>query len=286
MSAQPVAANDAVTRPPLKYYGGKAGHRWQLADWIISHFPPHAHYIEPFAGGMSVLLRKEPSRLETANDLDGDLVTFFRVLRERTDELVRAIELTPFAHAEHDLSYTPAADDLERARRLYVRSWQGRGGGRGSWRSGWRRTKNPYQARPIEAWQTVDQLYAIAARLRQVQIECDDALNVICRYDRPDALFYVDPPYLAETRGRWAKTGYAVELNENSHRQLADALRSVRGMVILSGYPSDLYSDLYSDWRTEMRQSRADGGLARTEVLWLNPAAADGRRQPRLLEVL
>lgn len=277
MSAQPVE----VTRLPLKYYGSKG----VLADWIIEHFPPHAHYVEPFGGGAAILLTKQPSRLETYNDLDDAVVTFFRVLRDRPEELIRAVQLTPFSKAEFDLAYEPSVDEVEIARRLYVRTWQGRGGCRALWRAGWRRAKDARQARPIETWQPVDYLYAVAARLRQVQIECDDALNVIRRYDRPDVLFYLDPPYVSATRGRWATKGYGVEMDDAAHRQLSEVLLGVRGMVVLSGYPSDLYADLYAGWRLETRQTMADGGFARTECLWLNDAAARGGRQPRLLEV-
>lgn len=278
MSAQSVAP--PAMRPALKYYGSKVA----LAGWLISHFPPHAHYCEPFGGGGAVLLAKEPSALETYNDLDDGVVTFFRVLRERPADLVRAIELTPFAKAEFELSYLPADDDLERARRFYVRSWQARSGGQ--WRAGWRRVKNPAQNRTIDTWQPVDHLYAIAARLRRVQIEQDDALKVVRRYDRPDTLFYCDPPYPASTRGRWAKTGYAVEMTDDDHRRLAETLHGVAGMVVLSGYDCDLYRELYPDWRSETRATTTDGGFSRVEVLWLNAAAARGGRQPRLLEVL
>lgn len=282
MSAQPVETPPVVTRQALRYYGSKVS----LAAWIISHFPPHAHYVEPYAGGCAVLLSKPPSRLETVNDLDGDVVTFFRVLRDRAADLIRAIELTPFARAEYEAARTPAADDVERARRLYVRSWQGRGNPTSAWVSGWRRAKDPFGARGVDSWQTIDHLYAVARRLRQVQIESDDALNVIRRYDRPDALFYCDPPYLAETRGRWAANGYQHEMTEADHRALAEVLHAAQGMVVLSGYSSDLYADLYAGWRTETREAKTDGGFTRTEVLWLNPAAARGGRQPRLLEVL
>lgn len=114
----------APTRPALRYFGGK----WRLAPWIISHFPEHTCYVEPFAGGASVLLRKPESKVEVLNDLDGEVVNFWRVLREQTEAFIRAVELTPFSREEASLAYQVADDPLERARRLFIRSWQQRGG--------------------------------------------------------------------------------------------------------------------------------------------------------------
>lgn len=274
-----------VTRPPLRYYGSK----WRLAPWVISFFPPHRLYVEPFAGGAAVLLRKPESDLEVYNDADGAIVNFFRVLRERPDDLQRAIDLTPFAWAEHNdaLVHPDAGDELEQARRLYVRSWQSRGGGRGDMRSGWRRavdvTKGP---RAVEEWNRPDRLLAVAARLRRVQIECDDALAVIRRYDQPDALFYLDPPYLAETRGRWKHKGYAVEMTEADHAALAEVLHGVQGMAVISHYPCPQYNAWYADWQRHTVEAVTDGGHPRTEAVWLSPRITMGVFQRPLLKVL
>lgn len=272
-------------RPPLRYYGSK----WRLAPWIISFFPPHRLYVEPFAGGAAVLLRKPESELEVYNDADGQIVNFFRVLRERPDDLQAALDLTPFAWAEHDdaLRHPDAGDDLEQARRLYVRSWQSRGGARGDMRAGWRRAVDvTHTARAVEEWTRPDRLHAVAARLRRVQFECDDALAVIRRYDQPDALFYVDPPYLAATRGRWKDKGYAVEMTEADHVALAATLHSIRGAALITHYLCPLYLDLYADWQLHTAQTTTDGGYARTEGLWLSPRVANAPVQGSLLETL
>lgn len=260
-----------VTRPALRYHGGK----WMLADWIIAHMPPHRVYVEPYGGGGSVMLSKEPSDLDVINDLDGDVINFFRVLRERPDELARAIELTPFALAELDLSYEPTDEPVERARRVYVRSWQGRGTSRGQWRVGWRRQTQSDKASALRDWQRpLDNLYAVAARLRQVQIDQDDAIRCILRYDRPDTLFYCDPPYPAETRGRWKTSAYQHEMTTEDHERLAETLMDIQGMALVSGYGCELYDRLYVDWRRVERDVPADGGDMRTEVLWISPRAA------------
>lgn len=266
------------TRPALRYHGSK----YLLSGWIISHFPPHECYVEPYGGGAGVLLQKSRSWLEVYNDLDRQVVNFFRVLREQPDDLVRMIELTPYARAEWDLSYSdPGPDPLERARRFYVKSYMNIAGATSQWRSGWRRqktiTKQNGKKRmtpaPITFMHT-DHLYAIANRLRGVQIENDDALNIIRRYDSADTLFYLDPTYPSSTRGRWKKTAYAHEMSDDQHRELADLLRTISGMAIISGYRCDLYDELYAGWTRADKKTRVNGPGSAIESLWLSPRAA------------
>jgi DNA adenine methylase len=270
----------APHRPALRYHGAK----WRLAPWIISCIPAaHDSYIEPFGGSAAVLLRKSRSQIEVYNDLDGDVVAFFRMLRERPDDLIRAIYWTPFAHAEQKLSYQPTDDPLERARRLYVRSYLTISGPTAQWNSGWRRQKKMSRGRNGEgrmktapaSFMEVEHLYQIAERLRGVFIEQTDALDLIRRYDNPQAVYYVDPPYVTSTRKRWVASAYQHEMTDDHHRALAAALRDCRGMVILSGYDSPLYSELFGDWARLERQARTNGNTAdmATECLWLNPAA-------------
>ena len=261
-----------ITRTVLRYYGGKAA----LAEWIIQHFPPHQSYLEPFCGGAAVLLRKAPAALETINDLDGDVVAFFRAMRDQSDALIRAIELTPFSREEVAAARITddTLPDLERARRLYVRSWQTIHGAPTKQNSGWRVERHP-GSNNIGAWADTTHLWQIAGRLRRVQIERRDALEVIERYGNPDCLVFADPPYVTGTRGdNWAKRGYEHELTDSQHRDLAASLHKCPGMVVLAGYASPLYHDLYGDWlavtHTSRKQSREDA----TETLWLNPAAA------------
>lgn len=264
-----------ISRTALRFYGGKAS----IAPWIINHFPPHAAYVEPFGGGASVLLKKPPAPLETYNDLDRAIVTFFRVLRDQPDALIRAIQLTPFARAEMDGSDVDDSTitDLERARRVYVRSGQCQHGLPARGQMGWRFDVGALTGNGtnIKMWNKTEHLYAVAARLKAVQIECWPAAKVIARHaDQPDTLFYVDPPYVPATRGaRWAKVGYDREMTDADHEALAAQLHAVSGMVVLSGYHSPLYDRLYGDWTRSERTSRTQAGKRATEVVWRNPAA-------------
>jgi len=258
-------------RPALRYYGGK----WRIAEWIISNFPAHTCYVEPFGGGASVLLSKEPSKIEVYNDLDGEVVNFFRVLRERPEELIRAIQLTPYSREEYKNSYRPAENDLERARHLYIRSRQGRGGCTRQFSSGWRfeRSDNRGGRTVVEEWSDTSHLEAVVNRLLQVHIENDDALSVIERYDTPKTLFYLDPPYLKSTRYETARWEYAHEMKDEDHRHLAQVLSGIQGMAIVSGYPSDLYAEIFSGWRIVECSARTDTAKEATECLWISPAA-------------
>lgn len=260
-------------RPALRWYGGK----FLLAPWVISHFPEsyrELHYIEPYGGGGSVLLRKAPSVLETYNDLDSGVTSFFRVLRERPEELIHSLRLTPYSREEYQLSllaYT--GDDLELARLFFVRYWQSIGGT--SSRSGWKvgRTKNGrYTSNPESFELSIGNLSRIAERLRGVQIENMEALELIQRADNPDSLFYIDPPYVMRTRANAFKS-YAHELSNEDHIRLAEALRELSGYVLLSAYEDPLYEELYRahDWASTSAETRANGGRIAKEILWINP---------------
>jgi DNA adenine methylase len=266
-----------VSRPAVRYYGGK----WRIAQWILDQFPDHHCYVETHGGAASVLLRKEAAPVEVLNDIDGEVVNFFQVLRGRTDELIRAIELTPYARDEERLAFEPSDDPLERARRLYVRGWQTYGGPRTQWRSGWRfQYQLVNQASVLKTWNNVRPLEAIAERLKQVLIESDDALSVIERFDSPDTLFYVDPPYLMSTRSeRWRKNGYQHEMTDEQHMELAAALRMIRGMAIVSAYQCPEYDRWYAGWRRVSTGNQNAAAQAVTESLYISPRAADRARQ-------
>ncbi len=270
----------APTRPVLRYYGGK----WRIAPWIIGHFGAHRVYTEAFGGAASVLLRKPRSASEIFNDLDDDVVTLFRVLRsERADELVARLRLTPFARAEFEDAYLPAADPVDRAAALVTRCYLGHGsGGANADRTvGFRsacRNRSPSAA---SDWATYpDHLGAVIDRLRGVVIERRPAEDILRRCDGPSALHYVDPPYMPDLRTRANWHPYACDMTDADHAALLDQLRDLQGMVVLSGYPSDVYDVGLPGWHSVRRQAVADGGRRRTECLWLNPAAwaALGRR--------
>ena len=265
------------TRPLLRYHGGK----WLLAPWVISFFPKHKVYVEPFAGAASILLRKERVAAECLNDLDSRIVGLFRLLRDpvKARELQRRLELTPYAREEFMASYEPADDEIDVARKLIVLSFMGHGSdsiGRG-YRTGFRCKSSDSRALPSQDWAGwPKEIPAFVARLRGVAIENRDAVEIIERLDSPGTLFYVDPPYPKHTRSSSAgKHGYRHELDDDGHRRLAQCLHAVDGMVVLSGYHCDLYDiDLYTDWQRHERAHLADGALPRTEVVWLNQACA------------
>lgn len=256
----------------MPYFGGKI----TLGPAIAALFPPHKHYVEPFAGGLSVLLAKPLSTMETVNDLDGVLMTFWRVLRERPEELIRACALTPHSRGEYDAAAgLDATDELELARQVWVKLSQGRSGRLR--RTGWRHYISPAgSSAGMPGYLTgyIDRMAPVVERLQHVSLECRPALELIERYGAsPDVLLYVDPPYLGSTRAN--DNAYRCELRtESEHTELAEALQCARAAVVLSGYASELYDqDLYPDWhRVEMPSFTGQGGTwaNRTEVLWSN----------------
>ena len=264
-------------RPALRYYGGK----WRIALWILSYFPEHTCYVEPFGGAGSVLLRKNVSHLEVYNDLDGEVVNFFQVLRGQPEELIGMIELTPFSKAELKEAFELAGNELERARRFYICSWQGRGSPRAMWRTGWRFQKsNARGKRTIDDWNDTEHLRAVVERLKQVQIECDDWQPIIKRYDTPDTLFYCDPPYLASTRStKWRTKAYQHEMSEADHRRLAEVLNGIKGMAIVSGYPSSLYDEIFAGWKRVVKYTQTDAHSERCECLWISSRAIERHKQ-------
>lgn len=259
------------TRPVLRWHGGK----WLLAPWIIEHFPSHQVYVEPFGGAASVLMRKVRSYAEIYNDLDGDVVNLFRVLRSpRADELVTAVRLTPFARAEFSEAYHETDDDFERARRLIIRSFMGFGSNGHNKLTGFRANSNRSGTPPAHDWVNYpDSLAEVVKRLAGVTVESKDAKAVMLQHDAATTLHYVDPPYVMATRSDEA-ADYAHEMDDSDHAALLACLRGLSGMVVLSGYPHPLYDAALTDWRRVEKAALADGAKPRTEVLWINPACA------------
>ena len=264
-----------MTRTPLTYYGGKQ----QLAAQIVALMPEHRCYLEPFCGGAAVLFAKGRAERETINDLDGEVAAFWRVVRERPEALAAAVAATPYSRAEWIASREPAMSDLERARRLLVRidqsfsrsgkSWSVPciGDGRGRWQPG--------------TWANLpEKILTAAARLKGVALECRDALWLIPRWDRPDAVIYCDPPYMGPHRLE-PHHGYAVDDAEALWEGLVDVLLEVKhAAVILSGYPCEEAGRL--GWRSvplvrkRAVQARSGEALqAAPEVVWLSPAVPE-----------
>lgn len=267
-------AGGPVVGAVLGYFGSK--HR--IAPWLISLMPDHQIYVEPFAGSLSVLARKPPSRIEVANDLDEHIITFWRVLRDRREDLEAACWMTPHARAEltRSLRLRPEPyDEVEHARRVWVRLAQGRASQLSS--TGWRHhrtAKGTGSGMAARLDQYVGRFYQVADRIRGVSLECAPALEIIDNYGQdPSTLIYADPPYLGATR-TGSRRGYAVEmLGPDAHVKLAEALHACRGSVLLSGYHSDLYADLYADWYRHEKPTWTGQGnqkAARVEVAWCN----------------
>lgn len=256
------------------WYGGKFSH----LGWLLDHLPECHHYCEPFAGSAAVLLNRPPAPVETYNDIDGEVVNFFRVLRNQTDELLKTIALTPFSREEffHAVNgHGEPLSDLERARRFFIRARQVRTGLAQTASLGrWANCKNTSRAGMsgvVSRWLgSVQMLPEIADRLLRVQIENRPAIELIRLYDHTQTLFYCDPPYPHESRGD-AKA-YGFEMTDQEHRELARVLHRVKGRVVLSGYRCPLMDELYSNWNRKDAPAKKCHSVKkdRTEALWTN----------------
>lgn len=256
-----------MQRPLVRYHGGK----WELAKWIVQQFPAHRIYCEPFAGGASVLLQKQRSYAEVYNDLDSEIVNLFRVTRDRPAELLWAIERTPFIRVEYFDAFQPTDDPLEWARRTVVRSHMGFAGTAVHGKTtGFRSFSTNSGSHPASQWRRLPEcVAAIVNRLQGVVIENRDAFEVIDQQDTPATLFYVDPPYLQETRD--AGSDYRHEMADDQHERLINRLCGLKGMAILSGYPSEMYDSGLKGWHRVEQEALAEGARVRTEVLWISP---------------
>lgn len=272
------------------WYGGKFSH----LDWLLPLLPPCHHYCEPFSGSSAVLLNRYPSPVETLNDLDGDVVNFFRVLRDQPEALMRAIALTPFSREEYSkaiLEPVEPLSEVERARRFYVKARQTRSGlAQSASPTKWAACKTYSSAGmsgAVSRWiKGPGSLGAIAERLLCVQIENRPAVDVIRAYDSRKTLFYCDPPYLHATRKDVAT--YKYEMTEEQHQSLADVLNACQGMVAVSGYDHPLMDEWYPKDRWIKTLSPEKTSYAspvrgkRVEVLWTNFDPFEHQRQMRL----
>ncbi len=280
---------EAVTTPILRYHGSK----FRLAPWIAGFFPEHRVYVEPFGGSAGVLLQKPRSTAEVYNDLDGEIVNVFRVLRDRNAaaELLRLCQLTPYAREEFGLAQQAAPDPIEQARRTLFRSWAGFGSASATrGRSGMRTVTNAGRYTPVaRSWARVSELIPqFTARLAEVIIESRPAIKVMAQHDSEQTLHYVDPPYLPETRSKHSGGNYRHEMSLAEHEALLSCLNSLDGMVVLSGYDSPLYRAALPGWQqvaADTLGSGAQGSVSRTECLWINPAAQNCAPQMPLFAV-
>jgi DNA adenine methylase len=265
-----------VTRPVLRYYGGK----WKFAPWIISFFPPHRTYVEVFGGAGSVLLRKPRSRYEVYNDIDDEVVNLFRVLRdpEQATKLIEQINLTPLSRSEFDLAHEIVDIPIERARRTIIRSSMGYNAisVNENNTTGFRNSLRESGSLGA-AWVSYpNNLKNVIGRLRGVVIENLSWEKIIPIYDRTNTLFYIDPPYLPSTRSDWKgksiEGAYRYEMDQEEHVRLLEIIKTIQGMTVISGYRSTLYDEILSTWNSVEKDTKATSNCHdRTEVLWLSP---------------
>jgi DNA adenine methylase len=255
---------------PVTWLGGKA----RLAPKIIEFFPKHHTYCEPFGGSAAVLLAKESSPIEVFNDIDRGLVNLFQVLRDSRSfkKLCRSLTATLYARAEFELSKQKSDDPVEAARRLMVRQRQSFSGKGTVWSYSIEES-----AVGIRSWRKgVDCLPAVHRRFRDVQIECEDWRTVMYRYDSPETLYFLDPPYHPDTR---VGGGYRHELTKQDHKELIARLLKIRGMVVLSGYNHETYKPLErAGWKRvdyHVRTHASDYRARRVESVWLSPSVVN-----------
>lgn len=268
-------------RAVLKYPGAK----WSLKEWIISHFPHHHSYLEPFFGSGAVLFNKPRSNIETVNDLDGDVVNLFECIRKDPEKLGRMVYYTPYSRQVYETTFsaeTPAGH-FERAAWFLIKCNQGHGFRTNEILVGW---KNDVQGRErayaAKNWTELPEVISQAAeRLRGVQIECRTAVEVIARFNAENVLIYCDPPYVLSARSG-GKRQYKHEMTDEDHLKLLDVLKSHRGPVLISGYPSELYGRELRDWYRETTTATDQLSRRRQEVLWMN--FEPERRQETLFE--
>lgn len=245
---------EKMVNSPVKWAGGKS----RLRKKIIPLFPAHTCYVEPFGGGGWVLFGKKPSEVEIYNDIDGELVNFFRVVREQPEALIASFEWELVARerfeelADADLSsLTP----VQRAHRLYYILMAGWGGELNYPRMQTSITDGGGGNRLIGAMKTLEKrIKPVHERLRSVIIENKDWTEIFTRYDSPTTLFYVDPPYPGNG------VNYKHNLrNWEDHERLAARLNATKGKWILSSYDKPEVRSLYGDHHHIISVSSASG---------------------------
>lgn len=251
------------------------GSKWSIADKIVEIMPEHNIYLEPFFGSGAVFFTKDSCNSEILNDLDGEVVNLFKVIRDNPGDLSMAIEFTPYSREEYKESYKRNDKDsgpIEKARQFLVRCNMARAGMQyysSSWRHAGPVLGAKTKQRVTGDWNKVPKrILEAAERLKDAEIENRNAFELIEKYNREDCLIYVDPPYLLSTR---RQRYYNVEMTEDKeHRELLELLKNHLGPVIISGYDSKLYEDVLKGWNRKEIRTNAEQGKQRIEVLWFN----------------
>jgi len=267
-----------MNRTPFRYYGGKG----KIAPWIVSYLPWHKVYVEPFCGAASVFFNKGRSYAEVLNDLDDDIVNVFTILRdvEQCKLLCSAIELTPYALTEYKNAFSEPVpdpqDSIERARRFLVRCAMGffaDSANTNNYFPGFRADVFRKSTIPAHDWSAVPtRLQWFCERLKGVVIHKMDAFDVIRKYDDINTLFYLDPPYIAETRTQASHHCYSHEMSNEDHCRLVDLILTLKGMVVISGYDHPIYEKLRNaGWNKYIKTFSG-----KKECIWCNPSCAGG----------
>ena len=261
-----------MIEPVLRWPGAK----WRIASWIVSMFPRHDTYCEPFFGSGAIFFTKSPSGTETINDRDSEIYNLFQVYRNHPDELARLVEMTPYSREEYLESYKKTGDPIERARKFLVRTWQSYGG-KTYQSASWSHDRTNMVFRP-KYWAVLpERVLHVITRLRMAQIENMDARELIPMYNRKTTLLYVDPPYLRRTR---TNKHYECEFcTIEEHKELLELCLKHKGPCIVSGYEDPLYNDVLGDWEKHSIKVQVNCGGTATEIIWMNKKAI---QEPRL----
>lgn len=252
-------------KPLLKYPGAKN----RIAPWIVDKMPKHEVYLEPYFGSGGVFFCKEPSRIETVNDLDQQIVNFFQVIREHPDEFIRHLRLTPYAREEYERAYiySIADGDIEQARKFAIRCWFAFGCGN-RYKNGFRTSQQSTSPSTTKQWDNfIETVQSAGMRLRHCQIENKPALQLLNMYDTSDVFIYLDPPYLPEIRKKYQ---YVHEMTEEDHVELLEKIIQHPAKILISGYDSELYQKYLKGWYVCSINTRAERGIKRREMLWAN----------------
>lgn len=257
----------------FNYFGGK----FTYVDEITQYFPTHNHFVDVFGGSMAVTLNKPYSQVDTYNDLNGDIVNFFRVLRNRSHELIEQLLLTPIARDEFDCCFEPAADELERARRFYVlvrQSFFGLAVQRVN--KGWHfvsKSSEAFHGETVSKWHNaIEKLWPVIDRLTHIQIENKCFRTLIPDVDHPTTLLYQDPPYPLESRA--STNDYKHDFTNNDHIDLAELNNRAQSKIMVSGYECGLMKELYANDKWQMIRLKQRMNNIRTgkvqECIWIN----------------
>jgi DNA adenine methylase len=262
--------------PPFGYFGAKN----RIALQICQHLPPHNAWVEAFCGSSALTLAKRPAPIEVINDVDDEIVNFFRQLRAHPKDLCRVVAFTPYARKELIEARKDIGNlsDIERARRFLVRAMMAINGVFGEKKGGFSYSQSyareGREARVNRWYKLPERLLLVADRLRSVRIEHRDARDILRMFhDRPATLIYLDPPYLAKR-----VNGYEFEANEKEfHEELLDLSNRSKCMIFISGYDNELYDSILTarqGWTslTIKASTRDASGRShpRTERVWMN----------------